>query len=178
MGDRAQGFSPLWIVLLVAGGSALPNVFPSVRSTSARSAPAVLRSSDVLSKADDDKPPIASIRKSVFDLIDEAVRNVEHDVPSPSQEAAQIAIDDPEQKGRWHALRSRARSSKSPRTEVSFLIATMPDPIDSHSIVDFDSELTAMQWAMGQQGLLLDRYWLPWKAWLAHKGKEELPRDY
>ncbi len=120
----------------------------------------------------------------MFDLIDEAVRNTEHETPQlnatdePGKTGDLQETDDPEKRDHWHDLRSQAKAIKTGRLDVRFLIATLPDPIDSHSIVDFDSELTALQWAMGEENFLLDRYWLPWSAWLAHKGKEVLPRDY
>jgi hypothetical protein len=46
---------------------------------------------------------------------------------------------------------------------VSFLIATVPDPIDSHLATSFDRALDAIQDGMQDKGYVLDRFSLPWK---------------
>src|SRR5689334_8641626 len=46
--------------------------------------------------------------------------------------------------------------------DMEFLIATVPDPLDSRFGYNFDSTLDAIQMAIESQGYVLDRYWLPW----------------
>ncbi len=46
---------------------------------------------------------------------------------------------------------------------VRFLIATVPDPLDSHLALYFDRALDAIQRAAGADGYVLDRLYLPWK---------------
>jgi hypothetical protein len=46
--------------------------------------------------------------------------------------------------------------------EPEFLIATVPDPIDSRFGYRFDSVVDDIQMAIESQGWNLDRYWLPW----------------
>lgn len=49
---------------------------------------------------------------------------------------------------------------------IEFLIVTVPDPIDSHLQLRFDNQLASLQWAIEDEGFLLDRYSFPWKSWL------------
>ena len=42
------------------------------------------------------------------------------------------------------------------------LVATVPDPIDSHLQLTFDGALAAISLAFEQHGYVLDRYELPW----------------
>ncbi len=46
---------------------------------------------------------------------------------------------------------------------VDGMIATMPDPVDSHAGWMFDRDLDALQRALEKNGYLLDRYFLPWE---------------
>jgi hypothetical protein len=63
------------------------------------------------------------------------------------------------------------RDDKSPPTAgcgptkdiVEFLIATVPDPLDSHLAQDFDRAVDAIQRSVGSAGYVLDRLYLPWK---------------
>jgi hypothetical protein len=48
------------------------------------------------------------------------------------------------------------------RIDAQFLIATVPDPIDSRFGYRFDSVLDAVQMAVESRGWRLDRSWLPW----------------
>ena len=47
--------------------------------------------------------------------------------------------------------------------EVKFVIATVPDPIDSHLAPSFDRAVDAIQRGLQSTGLTLDRYSMPWK---------------
>jgi hypothetical protein len=46
---------------------------------------------------------------------------------------------------------------------LRFLVATVPDPVDSHLVPSFDRALDAIQGAMEDDGYVLDRFFLPWK---------------
>jgi hypothetical protein len=46
---------------------------------------------------------------------------------------------------------------------VDFIIATVPDPIDSHLSPSFDRAVDAIQRGLQSTGLTLDRFWMPWK---------------
>ncbi|HEU5117956.1 MAG TPA: hypothetical protein VFT74_15120, partial [Isosphaeraceae bacterium] len=48
-------------------------------------------------------------------------------------------------------------------SDIQFLIATVPDPIDSRFGYRFDSILDDIQMAIESQGWNLDRFWLPWR---------------
>src|SRR5262245_16632961 len=58
------------------------------------------------------------------------------------------------------ALSSNA--SKLGYGDPEYLIATVPDPIDTRLDHQFDRALDAIQRAIGSAGYLFDRYWLPW----------------
>lgn len=45
---------------------------------------------------------------------------------------------------------------------LTFLIALVPDPVDSHLPANFDQALEGLQQAYVDSGYLLDRIWLPW----------------
>lgn len=47
--------------------------------------------------------------------------------------------------------------------EFRFLIATVPDPLDSGLAFTFDQVMEALQRAMEAGGYVLDRAWLPWR---------------
>jgi hypothetical protein len=67
--------------------------------------------------------------------------------------------------GPWAPLTDSLRRLKGSanQLDIHFLIATVPDPIDSHLQLVFDNQIAAMQWALVDHGYLLDRYTLPWK---------------
>lgn len=56
-----------------------------------------------------------------------------------------------------HAVKQRLGES-----DVTFLIATVPDPIDSGLAYEFDRDLEALQLAIEHDARLRDRSWLPW----------------
>lgn len=59
--------------------------------------------------------------------------------------------------------------------DLTFLIALVPDPVDSHLPANFDQALEGLLQAYADSGFLLDRFWLPW----SHKDsvKTELHRQ-
>lgn len=185
MGDREKSGSAWLMLLLVFGGLALPGALPSRRATGtlagreggATAADSTSASDEDSKAGGEDASSSDLVTRSVLDLIDEAINNVEHETPSndPKSPREPRPADDA---AHWSELSNSVARVKTDSLEVSFLIATLPDPVDSHSLVAFDGALTAIQWAMSKNGFVLDRYWLPWSAWLAHKGKDVLPRDY
>ena len=46
--------------------------------------------------------------------------------------------------------------------KIEYLIATVPDPIDTRLDHQFDRAMDAIQHAIGSADYLFDRYWLPW----------------
>ena len=48
------------------------------------------------------------------------------------------------------------------RDSLEVIIATLPDPLDSHLDYEFDAELAAMRQAVEVSGYVIDRFWLPW----------------
>jgi hypothetical protein len=47
--------------------------------------------------------------------------------------------------------------------KVEFVIATVPDPVDSHLAPSFDRAVDAIQRGLQSTGHTLDRYWIPWR---------------
>ncbi|HET7460798.1 MAG TPA: hypothetical protein VFJ82_06105 [Longimicrobium sp.] len=45
---------------------------------------------------------------------------------------------------------------------IGFMVATLPDPVDSHLDWAFDSDFEAILRAYERAGYVLDRFWLPW----------------
>lgn len=66
-----------------------------------------------------------------------------------------------EQDEGWSGLR-QVLAAKPQDYELSFLIATVPEPIDSFLPANFDQALQGIQQAYASSGYLLDRMWLPW----------------
>jgi hypothetical protein len=56
---------------------------------------------------------------------------------------------------------------------TDFLVATVPDPIDSHVGHRFDSAIDSIQRALEAKAYTLDRYWFPWVVW---RDQEAWPR--
>ena len=48
------------------------------------------------------------------------------------------------------------------RVPLDVVIATLPDPLDSHLDYEFDAELAAIRQAFEASGYVIDRFWLPW----------------
>jgi len=67
--------------------------------------------------------------------------------------------------------RGSKRDAKYPRRElwcipdnvpVQAMIATLPDPVQTHMALTFDRTIDAIQLAVGSIHYVIDRYWLPW----------------
>lgn len=59
----------------------------------------------------------------------------------------------------------QTRTTRRPvarRPSIDVVIATVPDPLDSHLDYEFDAELAAIRQAFELSGYLIDRFWLPW----------------
>ena len=48
------------------------------------------------------------------------------------------------------------------RPSLDVIIATLPDPMDSHLDYEYDAELSALRQAFETSGYTTDRFWLPW----------------
>ena len=59
--------------------------------------------------------------------------------------------------------------------QVQFVIATVPDPVDSHLAQLFDRALDAIQRGMESAGYILDRFSLPWKRGTLMRWDASLP---
>lgn len=57
-----------------------------------------------------------------------------------------------------------ARSSSYAQYDLEYLIALVPDPLDSQLPANFDLTVDAIQASLGEGGYLPDRLWLPWRA--------------
>src|SRR5262245_1698337 len=68
-------------------------------------------------------------------------------------------------RGDYCQIKSALSSKASERLgygEIEYLIATVPDPIDTRLDHLFDRALDAIRRAIGSADYLFDRYWLPW----------------
>src|SRR5258708_5789551 len=45
---------------------------------------------------------------------------------------------------------------------ITSLIVTLPDPVTSHLVLDFDRRIDAIQAAALDAGYVIDQFWLPW----------------
>lgn len=64
----------------------------------------------------------------------------------------------------WSALHAflTARARIRP-VQLKFLIATVPDPVDTHLSIFFDRAIESLQNAASTAGYDFDRYWIPWR---------------
>src|SRR5262249_6551064 len=53
-------------------------------------------------------------------------------------------------------------AAKDSAPTIDVVVATLPDPLDSHLDYEFDSELAAIRQAFETSGYVIDRFWLPW----------------
>jgi hypothetical protein len=51
---------------------------------------------------------------------------------------------------------------KFPEVRITFLIATVPDPLGSHLALQFDRDVVALERAAESEGFGFERYWFPW----------------
>ncbi len=69
----------------------------------------------------------------------------------------------------WEFWRTGAESQNRPQLPVGYdleyIVATVPDPIDSAFAYRFDDMIDAMQRAVETQGYVLDRWQYPWVVW-------------
>lgn len=85
----------------------------------------------------------------------------EHDWKEPLRlyrEFFGIPAPAPDSGNEWTEVRGKTGT----RYRMSFLVALVPDPIDSSLAAMFDQSLSAIQQAYAESGFLLDRHWLPW----------------
>jgi hypothetical protein len=107
--------------------------------------------------------------------------------PAPARpgDLAIVSKDDPPCSGCEYKIVQKAASApEEPVTiseivnasqgfEIDFLIALVPDPIDSSLDLRFDQGIEGIQTALVDQGYLPDRFWFPWKT---DAGQQELSR--
>ncbi|HEY4593251.1 MAG TPA: hypothetical protein VIJ61_12630, partial [Thermoanaerobaculia bacterium] len=60
------------------------------------------------------------------------------------------------------SLRQIEKAAAANRYKLRFLVALVPDPIDSNPPISFDLALDAIQKGFGRAGYRPDRVWLPW----------------
>ncbi|MBZ5678506.1 MAG: hypothetical protein LAO24_00210 [Acidobacteriia bacterium] len=95
--------------------------------------------------------PINLLRPSDPQMEDIASdRNLEE--PMPERAAGTSA--------QWLLLRRWCTDSSY---KLQVLIATVPDPVNTHLALDFDRRIEAIQWAAQDSGYLNDHFWLPWE---------------
>jgi hypothetical protein len=82
-------------------------------------------------------------------------------VIKPSQKAGGLVIEKQSKPDRKAGL--YVWPKPIPKCTLRFLIATVPDPVDSGLGYYFDQVVEAMQRALETQGYVIDRHWLPWK---------------
>src|SRR5215831_7252525 len=63
----------------------------------------------------------------------------------------------------WDTYWKFARERKVDGRGVRFLLATLPDPVDTHLAIDFDRGIESVQNAASTAGYSFDRYWIPWR---------------
>jgi hypothetical protein len=63
------------------------------------------------------------------------------------------------------------------QSKIEFMIAMVPDPINTHLALDFDRRIEAIQWAAEDSGYFVDQYWLPWKGGLSPDGDASKSRE-
>jgi hypothetical protein len=88
--------------------------------------------------------------------------------PTPClyQEFFGLPVSDPAEDWPTAAI---AESAKRQGYQLEFMVALIPDPIDSHLSNRFDEALDALQRGIAQSGYLLDRASLPWQGEAAQK---------
>jgi hypothetical protein len=80
-----------------------------------------------------------------------------------------VGLDTPEELADPKNVLDKAKARTGCTTE--FMIALVPDPLDSNLAISFDQAVSAIQMAFVDAGYLPDRFWLPWRG-EAGKAKE------
>jgi hypothetical protein len=126
-----------------------------------------------------DRAPAVSEQVGATQLLREALGNQPNRIATVPEERA--LFDRQAHNASRDRLASELRNLRRdfPEVELTFLIATLPDPIDSHFPLYFDSQLAAIEWALKDYDYIPDRYNLPWQIWLrARTEKSGPPRFY
>ena len=95
--------------------------------------------------------------------------------PVPLQLPALAASDDVQPVPPSPTVAAQAKKSEAPELSrwclnpdsptqfsVTSLIVTLPDPVKSHLVLDFDRRIDAIQAAALDAGYVMDKFWLPW----------------
>ena len=148
--------SGLWLIAaLVFGGALFPQIARRGGTIQSGAASGHGSSASDRSHGDSENEPCydgAGKLLAQFDQYFEAL------VKPPNSESGAPDRDDAALTARTDATQPPPK----PKHEVSFLIATVADPVDSHLANLFDPFLEAIQGAFEDCGFVLDRFSLPW----------------
>ena len=75
-------------------------------------------------------------------------------------------------KGKVPVSASKPRLNRLHNLQIDFLLATVPDPVDSGLPHEFDRLLGSMQAAIQRSGYSLVRFYLPWQDCLLGRGQD------
>jgi hypothetical protein len=89
--------------------------------------------------------------------------------PENQRSTWKVELDAPEELADPKSVLNEGRKRTACSTE--FMIALVPDPLDSSLAISFDQAVSAIQMAFVDAGYLPDRFWLPWSGDAA-KNKE------
>jgi hypothetical protein len=154
--ERERTTAPLWVVLLTMVGVLLPFQALSPSSKHADSAKGE-KPGEMLSEA--------AAQPNTSNLVwEHQLLSFLSARPDPPPGPRQACPPGGRDEVLWGAI-DKGLSS------CSFLIATLPDPIDSRFGYMFDMRIDALQRAVETQGYVMDRFWYPWEAY--KKGKEK-----
>ena len=83
------------------------------------------------------------------------------------EETVQVTVDEQGKRSK-KAVKERVFGDLAacvPKTfhyQISYLIATVPDPINTHLAMEYDRSLESIERAAAASGFNFDRYWVPW----------------
>lgn len=93
-------------------------------------------------------------------ILQEFLLASEEDVAAPDSCYPQSVLQDPAARNSLAASRQRLKERAS---GLSFMIATLPDPLHTHLSLLFDRKIEAIQQAAQDAGYDYDSSWLPWE---------------
>lgn len=163
----------VWLGMVLTAGIGIPAYMAGI--------PATTPGTDAdRSKEQQKTETPATTPPTAFQLIAEAIQNEPVGKPGGGQEPAPTRAKSAD--ARWKMLSAEFDKLRgvfaSADIDVKFLIATVPDPLDSHYSLDADNALAAIQWALQEHGFLPDRHALPWAEAIEEESKAPKSRDY
>ena len=172
---KQNGTPLLFAILLLAA------VFPATRGIgpAPKEEVQIAKSEETTPKPADERPSAAVLATRWKDPLQPFQDFFTLEPPQPTfQESLTILPKGPKQSGadREYKIVQREPSPPGPTTvqdvvrkarvagySTEFLIALVPDPIDSSLALRFDQAVDGIQNAYAAAGYLPDRFWLPWK---------------